>query len=299
MRVFVTGATGFIGRALCAALQARGDSVVTLSRSGKAPPGCEAVTGDPTHAGLWQSQVARCDGVVHLAGESVADGRLDAAHKDRVMKSRVSGTRSVVEAIAMAAPAVRPRVLVCASGIDYYPFDEGDQGYDEASPAGDSFLAQVCLAWEEEARAAERHGVRVVSVRIGLVLGHGGALDRLAKVTRWGLGGPLGSGRQWQSWISLTDTVRIILHALDRASLRGPVNAVAPGAVRQRELARALGQVLHRPSFMPTPAFALKLALGDFAAHVLGGRRVVPAALVASGFQFEHADVTAGLQASL
>lgn len=292
MRVFITGASGFVGTALTQALVTRGDRVVALSRSGHAPAGAEAVTGDPTQPGPWQARVAGCEAVVHLAGESVADGRLGAAHRERVLSSRVLGTRQVVGAIATAPVGARPRVLVTASGVDYYVFDDSERGYDETGPSGDSFLAEVCRAWEREARGASAHGVRSVQLRTGLVLGaHGGALPRLAKVARLGAGGPLGSGRQWQAWITLDDLVAAILFTLDHGALVGPVNGVGPNPVRQHDLAKALGQAVHRPAVLPTPAFALRLALGGFADYVLHGRRALPVALLAAGFAFRDAEI--------
>ncbi len=292
MKVFLTGATGFVGRALAGALLARGDRVVALSRSGRAPEGTEAVSGDPAEAGPWTERVSGCDAVVHLAGEPIAGKRWSAAQKRKIRDSRVAGTTRVAEAIAAAA--ARPRALLAANGADYYPFDDSSRGYDESAPAGDTFLAEVCAAWQA---AAETAPVRTVVFRTGVVLGPGGgALERLTTVFRAFLGGPVGSGNQWMSWVHLEDVVGAYLHALD-GELAGPVNLVAPGAVRWRELARELGKVLHRPAGLPAPAFAVKLALGEVAEYLVHGRRVVPRALERAGFAFRHAALDDALRA--
>jgi uncharacterized protein len=304
MQVFLTGGTGFIGRALIAALTARGDRAVVLSRRAAAASAelaslgeaVAVVTGDPTSAGPWQAEVAGCDAVINLAGESLAARRWDARVRQILRDSRIDATRFVVEAIAAAAVERRPRALLSASGIDFYPFsvDLGathladDDPIDEAAPPGSSFLARLCRDWEAEARAAEAHGVRVVVLRTGLVLGGGGALDKLTTPFKLFVGGRLGSGRQWTSWIHLDDVVRAYLFALDHAEVSGPLNLVAPGNVVNGELAAALGARMGRPSWLPVPAFAIKAVAGELAEYVLNGRRAVPAALTAAGFEFQH-----------
>ena len=302
MRVFVTGATGYIGQALVAALLARGDRVIALSRrthAASADAAAEIVAGDPARPGDWQARVAGCDAIVHLAGESIAGGRLDAAHRERVLGSRRDGTRLLVESIAALRPADRPRVLVAASGVDLYPFDESDRSYAENAGAGDSFLAEVCTVWENEARAAEAHGLRVARMRTGVVIGPGSsALAKMATPFKLFAGGPVGSGRQWFSWVSLDDVVGAYLHVLRHDELAGALNLVAPGAVRQKDFARALGQELHRPSWAPVPALALRVAVGGLADYLLHGRRAVPGVLARSGYAFRHADVAAALRAS-
>jgi uncharacterized protein (TIGR01777 family) len=300
MNVLVTGATGFVGRPLVQALLARGDAVRVLSRGAQAPPGSELVRGDPGQPGEWQRATRGCAVVIHLAGESVAGGRLDRDHRQRVMHSREAGTRNVVRAIADCPLGERPRVLVSASGVDYYPFDDGERSYDEHAPAGDSFLAQVCIAWEREALAAQLVGVRVACMRTGLVLGKdGGAMARLLPIFKLGLGGRIGSGRAWQSWIGLDDTVGAYLHAVDHPGVTGPVNVVAPGPVRQLDFARALAQALHRPAILHTPELAIKLVTGGMARYVLGGRRAVPSALAMTGHVFAHPELEGALQAML
>jgi len=298
MKVFVTGGSGFIGRALIAALLERGDTAVVLSRDAARaraalPAGAEIVEGDPTAAGPWQAALSGCDAVINLAGEPLAAQRWDARFRQIAHDSRVDGTRLLVEAIAAASP--RPEVLVSASGIDAYAFDanlpleDDEDEVDESAPLGSSFLSRLCRDWEEEARAAETHGVRVVLMRTGVVVGgQGGPIDRWARAFRFFAGGRLGSGRQWMSWVHLDDVLAAYLFALDTRSLRGPVNLVAPGRVRNREFARRLGKALGRPAFIPTPARALHLALGDFAEYLLHGRPAVPRALLSAGYEFRH-----------
>jgi uncharacterized protein (TIGR01777 family) len=299
MRVFLTGATGFVGRALVQALLARGDRVVALSRrAGATPPGVDSVVGDPKHAGEWQARLSGCDAVVHLAGESIDAGRLDEEHRRRVRDSRILGTRHLVAAIGAASD--RPRVLVAASGADYYPFDDSERAYDESLPPGETFLARLCRDWEAETAKARDHGARVVSLRTGVVLGPGGgALEKMKKPFLAFVGGPIGSGEQWFSWVSLEDAVGAYLFALTQESLWGPVNLVAPESVRQKQLARALGHELHRPAVVPVPGFALKLGVGGLAEYLLHGRRVVPSALERSGYAFRYGQLAPALAAAL
>jgi uncharacterized protein (TIGR01777 family) len=295
MRVFVTGASGFLGRAVTEALVARGDAVVGLSRRGQGPRGAETVTGDPARPGEWRAALADCDAVVHLAGEPVAGKRWTDEHKAAVRASRRDGTRGVVAAMAAAS---RPRVLVSASGIDYYPFDETDRGYTEEDGAAATFLAEVCRDWEAEALRAAEHGTRAAVLRIGVVLGRGeGAMARLAPLFRRFAGGPIGSGRQWMSWVHVEDVAGAVLRALD-GDLAGPVNVVA-GNARQADFARTLGDVLKRPSWLPVPAIALRLAVGELAEYLLHGRRVVPAALEKVGHAWRHPDLAGALAASV
>ena len=318
MRVFLTGGTGYIGRALVDALLARGDQAVVVTRDvprarASLPDAVELVEGDPTTTGPWQAWVDGCDGAINLAGESLAAQRWDARFRQIALDSRVDATRFLVEAIGAAAR--RPRVLCSASGIDAYGFDadlpieDDEDEVDESAPRGSSFLARLCRDWEDEAARAEAHGVRVVLLRTGVVVGGiGGPIDRWARAFRFFAGGRLGSGRQWMSWVHLDDVVGAYLFALDadggaaggyrdppRAVLAGPVNLVAPGRLRNRDFARRLGQALHRPSVIPTPARALRLALGDFAEYLLHGRPAVPRALVSAGYTFRHPELEPAL----
>ncbi len=307
-RIFITGGTGFIGRALIKALAARGDRIVLLTRNatsvGDSLPADEVVEGDPTCSGVWQERLAGCDAVINLAGANVGGKRWSARYKQIVHDSRVDTTRFVVEGIAACAASDRPRVLVSSSGVDYYPIDE-DLGFDwddehvipESTPPGDSFLARVCRNWEAEAREATPLGVRVTLVRTGLVLGHGGALPRMAAPFKWFVGGRLGKGRQWVSWIHMDDAVAGFFACLDDDRLKGPVNLVAPDPISNAAFAKALGRALGRPAVVPTPAFAIRAAVGEFAEYILGGRRVVPEALERIGFAFQYPDLAAALTA--
>jgi uncharacterized protein len=291
MRVFMTGASGFLGEAISAALVERGDAVVALSRAGRGPRGAEIVRGDPGRPGPWQERIPECDAVVNLAGEPIAARRWTDEQKRRLHTSRVDVTRNVV--------AAAPRVLVSASGVDFYPFDESERGYDEDAPAGEHFLAGVCRAWEAEAARATDRAARVVVLRLGVVLGRGGgALAKLIPVFKRFAGGPIGSGRQWFPWIHLDDVVGVVLRALDDDGLRGPVNVVT-ASVRQADFARALGDALKRPSWLQVPAVALRLAVGDMAEILLHGRNVVPAVLRDAGFTFKHPELAGALAASV
>ena len=230
--------------------------------------------------------------VFHLAGESVAEGRWTAAQKVRIRESRVIGTRNLVAGIARAEP--RPRVLVSASAVGYYG-DRGEEELTEASPPGDDFLADVCIAWEREARVAEQHGVRVVLARTGIVLGQGGALAKMLTPFKLGAGGPLGNGRQWMPWIHVADLARLYLHAADTTSIQGPMNAVGPDPVRNSEFTKALGRALHRPAFMPAPYLGLRLVFGEFAKVLFASQRVIPQVAIDTGFHFEYPQIAAAL----
>lgn len=283
--VLITGATGFVGQRVARALADRGDRVIGLSRAAREPgDGVSAwhVWASPGDA-LPAAALDGVDAVVHLAGEPVA-GRWSAEKKARIRDSRVLGTRSVVAGIAAAAS--RPAVLVSASAIGYYG-DRGDEELVEGSAPGVDFLAEVCTAWEDEARAAEALDVRVARLRIGLVMHpDGGALAKMLLPFKLGLGGKMGSGRQWMSWIHLDDLVGLVLFALDNPGAQGAINATAPEPARNRDFAKALGKALHRPTFLPTPGFALSAALGEFSTEVLSSKRVLPARAQALGYTF-------------
>lgn len=294
----VTGATGFIGAALVPALRAAGQAVIALTRDAdrakRVLGDTTCVTADLQSAGAWTAAIAGAAAIVHLAGEPVAGRRWDARTKQRLRDSRVETTRTLVEAIAALPAASRPRALIASSGIDYYPFapDARDTEFDddevtEADPPGDSFLARLCRDWEAEARAAEGLGVRVACMRTGMVLGPGGALAKMATPFRMFVGGPIGSGRQWVSWIHRDDTVRAYAAAVADARYTGPINLVTD-SVRNAELARAVGAALGRPSWLPVPGFALRAALGELADYALHGRRAVPARLRALGFTWTY-----------
>jgi uncharacterized protein len=294
MKALVTGGTGFVGRQLLGLL----DRPTVLSRDvsrGQRTVGRAAgrVVGWDPQAGPPPAEAFEgVDVVFHLAGESVAEGRWTAAQKVRIRESRVIGTRNLVAGIARAEP--RPRVLVSASAVGYYG-DRGEEELTEASPPGDDFLADVCIAWEREARVAEQHGVRVVLARTGIVLGQGGALAKMLTPFKLGAGGPLGNGRQWMPWIHVADLARLYLHAADTTSIQGPMNAVGPDPVRNSEFTKALGRALHRPAFMPAPYLGLRLVFGEFAKVLFASQRVIPQVAIDTGFHFEYPQIAAAL----
>jgi uncharacterized protein (TIGR01777 family) len=294
MHVFVTGATGLIGRALVPALRAAGHEVTALSRragAGRSPAGATVVQGDPAAPGAWQEALAACDACVHLAGEPVAAGRWTAERKRAIRESRVASTRLVAETLARSGPTV----LVSGSAIGYYG-PRGDEALDEDSPPGDDFLARVCVEWEAAAAPAARRA-RLVLLRTGIVLAReGGALPQLLRPFRFFAGGPIGDGAFWQAWIHLADEVGLVLWALENAAVSGPLVATAPAPVRNRELASALGHVLHRPSALKVPRVALELALGELASVVATGQRALPRKALALGYRFRFPELEPALR---
>lgn len=298
MKVLVTGATGFIGKRLCASLHQAGHALVGLSRDPsrarqKVPQLSEAFSWNPAVELPPAQALAGCDAVINLVGESVA-GRWNESKKRAIRESRTVSTRNFVSALAQTSP--RPKVLISASAIGYYG-DRGEESLTEDSPSGTDFLAQVCREWESEALKAESFGMRVVCLRIGLVLGpKGGALHAMLPLFKMGLGGPLGSGRHWWSWVHCDDVIGIIQYALEQGDVSGPVNATSPRPVRQREFAQTLGRVLGRPAILPAPAFALKIALGEFASQLLSSQRVIPERLQKMGYRFRFAELEAALR---
>ncbi len=288
MRVAITGASGFIGRPLVEEALRRGHQVLALVRKpevqGKELPRDAKVDFFDASAPVKQGLLEGCEAVIHLAGEPISE-KWTPTQKDRVLRSRVEGTRSIARAIAVT-PSVR--TFVSGSATGYYGV-HGAEELNEQSPPGDDFLAQVCKAWEEAAVAEPLPRVRTVIARTGIVLHpEGGALKKMILPFRLGAGGKLGSGAQYLSWIHRDDEVRLLLHAIEGDALVGPVNLTAPNPVTNHQFAKALGRALHRPSLMPTPAFALKLALGEMATLVLDGQRVLPVKAQAAGFTFLH-----------
>jgi hypothetical protein len=294
MRVAVSGSGGLIGAEVVSAFSAAGIEVVRLVRRDPAP-GEKAVRWDPEKGISDPAGLSGLDAVVHLAGENIAAGRWNAARKAAIRESRVEGTRLLCD--ALAALPEPPKTLVCASAIGYY----GDRGADlltEESPAGTGFLPEVCREWEAATGVAGRKGIRIVFLRIGMVLTpKGGALSRMLPPFRMGIGGVLGSGKQYVSWVALDDLPGIVLHALAREELWGPVNAVAPRPVTNREFTETLGRMLSRPTLFPVPAFALRFAVGEMAdALLLASTRVVPRRLEESGYRFRFPELTAALR---
>jgi len=303
MRVFITGGTGLIGTRLVPRLKERGDSVALLTRrpgAAREKFGSEVtiVEGDPMKASDWADALADCDGVIHLAGEGIFARRWNDEFKALLKDSRVRSTQNVVQALARKPTTATgtPKVLVNASAIGFYG-PHGDEELTEQSPPGNDFLAQLTVAWEDAARKAEPSGIRVAMVRVGVVLDReGGALAKMLTPFKLGAGGPVGSGKQWMSWIHQADMVGILLLALDHADARGPVNGTAPNPVTNKEFGKALGRALHRPSFMPTPAFALRLMMGEVAEVVTAGQRVLPRRALELGYQFRFANIDEALK---
>ena len=288
MDVLVSGSTGLIGTALVPALEERGHRVVRLVRSGGG--GSDTVRWDPSAGTIESGKLEGIEAVVHLAGEGIADGRWTAEKKDRILKSRTQGTRLLAEAIAgLRTP---PRVMVSTSAIGYYG-DRGNELLSETSAPGDLFLSKVCVEWEAAAEPARQAGIRVVHPRIGIVLTtRGGALKQTLPIFKLGLGGKIGSGRQYWSWVSIDDVVGSVVHAIDDDSLRGPVNVVAPDPPTNAEFTKVLGSALNRPTIFPLPAPAAKLMLGEVADELLlPSARVEPARLKETGYRFRHPEL--------
>ena len=296
MRVAVSGASGLIGGRLVLDLLAAGHEVTALQRRpAPVPEGVRAALWPGRAAGAgWAQGLDDLDAVVHLAGSAIAAGRWTQGRKREILQSRDQATRDLIA--AFAAAGVRPRAFLCASAVGYYG-PCGDEELDEASPPGQDFLARVCVAWEEAALTAAGLGARVVRLRTGVVLAaSGGMLGRLLPFFRLGLGGPVGSGRQWLPWISLEDEVQAIRTLLEREDAAGAYNLCAPAPVRSREFALALGQVLHRPAALPLPEPSVRLLFGEMGeAVLLSGQRALPRRLSDLGYRFRHAELDAAL----
>lgn len=305
MKVAITGATGFVGSRLVERLHAEGHQLLVLTRDSAAAnkvfpnsafPHLEIVAYTPTQSGVWQQTIAGCDAVVNLAGESIAEGRWTPQRKQEILNSRQLGTQKIVEAIAQANP--KPSVLVNASAIGYYGTSE-TATFNETSSAGDDFLAQVCQAWEAEARKVVATGTRSVILRFGIVLGTGGAIAKMIPPFKLFAGGPIGTGRQWFSWIHRDDVVNLIVQALNQPGMEGVFNATAPNPVRMAEFCQTMGQVLNRPSWLPVPGFALEALLGDGAMVVLAGQQVLPKRTLEHQFKYQYPQVKQALKAIL
>ncbi|NMI57803.1 MULTISPECIES: TIGR01777 family oxidoreductase [unclassified Streptomyces] len=294
-RVAIAGASGLIGSALTRSLTADGHEVVRLVR--RAPRGKDEVRWDPDGQRMDAAGLAGCAAVVNLAGAGVASRRWTEAYKRKILDSRVRGTATL--AAAVASLDERPRVFVNGSAIGFYG-ETGDRVVDESAPPGEGFLPSVCVAWEGAAAPAREAGVRTVFARTGLVVAReGGAWGKLFPLFKAGLGGRMGDGRQYWSYISLHDEVAAIRHLIDTSSLSGPVNLTAPTPLTNREITEAMGRVLHRPTVFPTPAPLLRLALGDMSGDILGSQRVHPTRLLSSGFAFAFPSIEEALLAAL
>lgn len=281
-RVAIVGVTGFVGHGLPALLAENGIATTGVSRAGR---------GDIPHVDRWQTpqtlDFSGHDAVINLAGEPI-DCRWNDANRRLFHESRVGLTTAVVEAMAKLPDEDRPRVLVNASAVGIYG-DRGEEILSDTARPGQGYLADLCVDWEDAARDAETLGVRVVRLRTGVVLGkNGGAFEKLRKVVKSGLGGPLGSGRQWMPWIQVADLRSIIVHSLLSEKISGPLNGSAPNPERNHDLTRKLATALHRPAILPAPAVVLRLVLGEFSSALLASQRAVPAALISDGFRFRY-----------
>ncbi len=290
MKVAITGATGFVGSRLVERLQSLGHAVVVLTRNPAAarqkfPIAVYKTVEILGYDADWQSRIAGCDGVVNLAGTPIADQKWTPEYKQQILDSRLQTTANLVTAIAQADP--KPQVLVNASAIGFYGTSETGE-FNELSPAGNDFLAEVCGKWEAEATQVVATGTRLVILRLGIVLGMGGALGKMLTPFRLFAGGPIGSGRQWFSWVHQDDVVNLIIKALTDQAMQGVYNATAPNPVRMTELCTTLGQQMQRPSWLPVPGFAIEALLGDGAVVVLEGQKVMPQQTLNSGFNYEY-----------
>jgi hypothetical protein len=297
MKILITGGTGFVGTQLTSRLIRDDHEVTILTRSLKGAkgrsPGISYLEGDPTKKGPWQEAIKNHDSVINLAGASIF-AKWTEEYKKVLRESRVSTTRNIVEGIPSGLS--KKITLFSTSAVGYYGFC-GDEELDEESPHGEDFLAKMAVEWEGEALKAKDKGARVVITRFGIVLGDkGGALSQMIPVFKKFIGGPIGSGKQWFSWVHIKDLAEAFAFLIKHPEISGPVNVCAPGPVRNKDLAKALGKVLHRPSFMPAPGFMVKLVLGEFGSVILEGQRVIPRRLLESGFIFQYPDIEKALQ---
>jgi uncharacterized protein (TIGR01777 family) len=298
MKIAIAGATGFVGTQLVEQLQAQGHQVIILTRNPQSASNrfgqAQIVGYNPLKSGEWQESISGCDAVINLAGEPIAEKRWTPAHKRTILESRQLGTQKIVEAINLAT--VKPQVLINASAIGYYGTSETSK-FDENSPAGTDFLGEVCAAWETAAQAVTASGTRLVILRFGIVLGeNGGALGKMLAPFSAFVGGPIGSGKQWFSWIHRDDVVKLIIAALNDPQMQGVYNATAPNPVTMAEFADTLGTAMNRPSWLPVPNFALEAMLGEGAIVVLEGQQVIPTKTLSQGFDFKYPTLKPALE---
>jgi len=297
VKILITGGTGFVGTRLTSRLVQDGNEVTVLTRSprgsGQAPEGIFYLQGDPTQKGPWQEAIQNHDAVINLAGASIFS-KWTEEHKRLIRESRVSTTRNLVEGIERSPD--KRFILFSTSAVGYYGF-HGDEELDEDSLPGSDFLARLAVEWEGEALKAKEKGARVVITRFGIVLGDkGGALSQMIPLFRKYIGGPIGNGKQWFSWVHIKDLAEAFVFLIRRPEISGPVNVCSPNPVRNKDLAKALGKALHRPSFFPAPGFMIRLVLGEFGSVILEGQRVLPRRLLKHGFAFQYPDIERALQ---
>ena len=297
MKIFITGGTGFVGSRLTSRLIQEGNEVTILSRSGggpaREPGGISYIQGDPTQKGPWQEAIGSHEVIINLAGASIFS-RWTEERKRAILESRIHTTRNIVEGIPSRAE--KPIAFLSTSAVGYYGFC-GDEELVEDSPPGNDFLSRLAVEWEGEALKAEEKEVRVVLMRFGIVLGEGGgALGQMIPLFKKYIGGPLGSGKQWFSWIHVQDLAGAIVFLMNHPEISGPVNLCSPNPVRNRDLAEALGKALRRPSFLTAPGFMLRWVLGEFGSVLLEGQRVIPRRLLDRGFVFQYPGIDQALQ---
>lgn len=297
MKLVIAGASGFIGSMLVQRLGQRGDALVLLSRespSSAAGPNTEWLMWEPGESGGWEESIDGADGIVNLAGEGIAEKRWTERQKEIILSSRIDSTRALVRAIAKAK--AKPKFLINASAVGYYG-PRGDETLTEESAPGKDYLARVCVAWEQEARKAQDHGVRVALVRTGIVLAKGkGALAKMILPFKFFVGGPLGSGKQWMPWIHIEDEIGLIVFLIENVNAQGSFNATAPSPVTMEEFCRVLGRVLNRPSWASVPASALRLLLGEMADMILAGQKALPKAAEKLGYNFKYPTIKDALE---
>jgi uncharacterized protein (TIGR01777 family) len=297
MKILITGGTGFVGTQLTSRLIEDRYEVTILTRSLKgakgSSPGISYLEGDPTKKGAWQEAIKNHDAIINLAGASIFS-KWTEQHKTAIRESRVHTTRNIVEGIPSRPE--KPVTLFSTSAVGYYGFC-GEEELTEASPPGNDFLARIAVEWEAEALKAKDKGARVVITRFGIVLGEkGGALSQMIPLFKKYIGGPIGSGKQWFSWIHIKDLAEAFVFMMKHPEISGPVNVCSPNPVTNKDLAKALGKALHKPSFMPAPGFMIRLVLGEFGSVILEGQRVIPKKLLENGFVFQYADIDKALQ---
>jgi uncharacterized protein len=297
MKVLITGGTGFVGRQLTSRFVQEGHEVTVLSRSsrgpGEVPKQVSYLIGDPAAKGPWQDAIPAHDVIINLAGASIFS-KWSNEYKKLLRESRIFTTRNLVEGIP-SKPG-KPIVLFSTSAVGYYGF-HGDEELDEDSPPGNDFLARLAVEWEEEALKARKKEARVIITRFGIVLGEkGGALGQMIPLFKKYVGGPIGSGKQWFSWVHIKDLAAAFVFLMEHPEFSGPANVCSPNPVKNKDLAKALGKVLHRPAFLPAPAFMIRLVLGEFGSVILKGQRVLPRRLLKQGFKFQYPKIEKALQ---